>query len=57
MVLENVRGIHRKFKVKPDIAVFAKSIANGYPIGVVIGTDLVMEAAKKLSFHSSWTVQ
>ena len=49
-------GLHRKFKVKPDIAVFAKSIANGYPIGVVIGTDLVMEAAQKTFISSTnWT--
>ena len=40
-------GLHRKFDVKPDIAVFAKSIANGYPLGVVIGNVSVMESAQK----------
>ena len=30
-------GIHLKYKVTPDIAIFGKSIANGYPISAIIG--------------------
>lgn len=49
-------GLHRKFDVKPDIAVFAKSIANGYPLGVVIGNVSVMESAQKTFISSTnWT--
>ena len=53
---ECIGGLHRQFPCKPDIAVFAKSIANGYPIGVVIGAENVMDSAQK-SFISStnWT--
>jgi len=49
-------GIHLKLGVNPDIAAFAKSISNGYPMGAVIGRREVMEAAQR-SFISStyWT--
>ena len=53
---ECIGGLHRQFSIKPDIAVFAKSIANGYPLGVVIGTEQVMEAAQKTFISSTnWT--
>lgn len=49
-------GSHMKFGVMPDIAVFAKSLGNGIPIGAVIGTGAAMEGAN-VSFISStyWT--
>jgi glutamate-1-semialdehyde 2,1-aminomutase len=49
-------GIHLLLDVNPDIAVFAKAMANGYPMAAVIGTEKVMQAAQ-LSFISStnWT--
>jgi len=49
-------GAHLKFGIEPDIAVFAKGISNGYPMGVVIGKKDVMDAAQE-SFISStyWT--
>jgi glutamate-1-semialdehyde 2,1-aminomutase len=42
--------------VEPDLAVLAKAISNGHPMGAVIGRAAVMEAAQK-SFISStyWT--
>jgi glutamate-1-semialdehyde 2,1-aminomutase len=42
--------------VEPDIAVFAKAMANGYAMAAVIGCEDVMEASQK-SFISStnWT--
>jgi len=49
-------GAHLKFGVKPDIAVFAKSLGNGHPIAAVIGTSKAMDGANT-SFISStyWT--
>ncbi len=49
-------GAHLLYGVNPDIAVFAKTISNGFPMGAVIGNELTMEAAQK-SFISSayWT--
>ena len=52
----NFGGIHLKFGVDPDIAIFAKSLGNGHPIGAVIGTRDAMRGAHR-SFISStyWT--
>ena len=51
-----VGGLHILSKVAPDIAVFAKSIANGYPIGVVMGREGVMQAAQNTFISSTnWT--
>lgn len=49
-------GVHLGLGVNPDIAVFAKAISNGYPMGAIIGTNAVMEAAQKSFISStSWT--
>ncbi len=49
-------GAHLKFGLNPDMAVFAKTLGNGHPIGAVIGTAQAMEGAHR-SFISStyWT--
>ena len=49
-------GAHLVLGVVPDIAVFAKSLGNGFPIGAVIGTKAAMAGAHD-SFISStyWT--
>lgn len=49
-------GAHLKFGVNPDIAVFAKALGNGFPIGAIIGNRDTMQAAQS-SFISStfWT--
>ena len=49
-------GAHLRLGVAPDMAVFAKSISNGYPMSAVIGRSRVMDAAQR-SFLSStyWT--
>ena len=52
----NLGGIHLKYNVFPDIAVFGKIIGNGYPISAVLGKKEIMECAQD-SFISStfWT--
>ncbi|OFY51442.1 MAG: aminotransferase class III [Bacteroidetes bacterium GWF2_41_31] len=52
----NLGGAHMVLKLEPDIAVFAKGISNGYPMGVIIGKREFMDAAQD-SFISStyWT--
>ena len=49
-------GLHKKYKVNPDLAVFGKALGNGYAITSIIGRREVMEAAQS-SFISStfWT--
>jgi glutamate-1-semialdehyde aminotransferase len=49
-------GIHRNYRVYPDIAVFAKSMANGYAMAAVLGTEQVMQAAQTTFISSTnWT--
>ena len=49
---ENMGGIHLKFKVNPDIALFGKALGNGYAITAIIGKKKVMKFAQS-SFISS----
>lgn len=52
----NVGGIHLLYRVNPDIAVFAKGMSNGYPMGAIIGRRDVMQAAQKTFISSTyWT--
>lgn len=52
----NVGGVHLLYKVIPDIAVFAKAISNGYPMGAIIGKSDVMSAAQETFISSTyWT--
>ncbi len=51
-----IGGIHLLYAVNPDIAVFAKGISNGYPMGAIIGVADVMQAAQKTFISSTyWT--
>jgi glutamate-1-semialdehyde 2,1-aminomutase len=49
-------GIHLLLGVNPDMAVFAKAMANGYAMSAVIGTEKVMQAAQSTFISSTnWT--
>ena len=39
-------GVHMKYGVTPDIAVFAKAIGNGHPMAAIIGRRRVMDAVQ-----------
>jgi glutamate-1-semialdehyde 2,1-aminomutase len=53
---ETFGGIFQKFKVEPDIAMFGKTIGNGYALTAVVGKREVMEAAQKTFISSTfWT--
>jgi len=47
-----IGGQHLVLNVEPDIAVFAKSISNGYPMAAIIGREEIMQAAQ-ITFISS----
>jgi glutamate-1-semialdehyde 2,1-aminomutase len=53
---ETFGGLHTKYGVEPDIAVYGKALGNGYAITAVVGRTEVMQAAQT-SFISStfWT--
>ncbi len=53
---DNYGGIHLKLKVNPDMAIFGKSIGNGYPISAIIGKKKIMETAQETFISSTmWT--
>ena len=47
-------GIQPVTGVTPDMAVFAKSISNGYPMGAVVGRRDVMEPATRMFISSTY---
>lgn len=53
---ETFGGLHSKYNVKPDMAMYGKALGNGYAITAVVGTKEVMSEAQS-SFISStfWT--
>lgn len=49
-------GLHKMYNVEPDMAMFGKTLGNGYAITAVIGKREVMEAAQKTFISSTfWT--
>ncbi|MGI6784708.1 MAG: aminotransferase class III-fold pyridoxal phosphate-dependent enzyme [Aminivibrio sp.] len=52
----NTGGAHLILGYNPDIAVFSKSLGNGYPIGAIIGKSEVMQSAQNTFISSTcWT--
>lgn len=47
-------GAQEYLGVTPDMAVFAKSISNGYPMGYVVGKREVMEPAAQMFISSTY---
>jgi glutamate-1-semialdehyde aminotransferase len=53
---ETFGGIFKKFGVEPDMAMFGKTLGNGYAITAVVGTKAVMEATQNTFISSTfWT--
>jgi glutamate-1-semialdehyde 2,1-aminomutase len=53
---ESFGGLHKNYEVAPDMAVFGKTLGNGYAINAVIGTEAVMQAAQSTFISSTfWT--
>ena len=53
---ETYGGIFKKFNVIPDMAMFGKTIGNGYALTAVVGKKSVMEAAQSTFISSTfWT--
>jgi len=49
-------GAHELFGLRPDLAIFAKGMSNGFPMSAVIGRAEVMQAAQATFISSSyWT--
>lgn len=53
---ETFGGIYKKYGVEPDMAMFGKTIGNGYALTAVVGRRNIMEAAQKTFISSTfWT--
>ncbi len=51
-----VSGLHAQYEITPDLAVFGKTLGNGYAIAAVIGRASVMDYAKRTFISSTfWT--
>ena len=49
-------GLHKFYKINPDIAIFEKALGNGYAINAIIGREQVMRSAEKTFISSTfWT--
>ncbi len=49
-------GAHLHYGLEPDLAVFAKTISNGHPLGAILGKAQVMQAAQETFLSSAyWT--
>ncbi len=49
----NIGGAQKEFGVTPDLSVFGKALANGYPIGCVVGRRDIMDMLRQKVFLSS----
>jgi len=47
-------GVQGRLGVIPDLAVFAKSLSNGYPMAAVVGRRAVMEPAARMFISSTY---
>ncbi|MCZ2392872.1 MAG: aminotransferase class III-fold pyridoxal phosphate-dependent enzyme [Chitinophagales bacterium] len=53
---ETYGGLYRKYNVNPDIAIFSKTIGNGYALSAVVGKESIMQAAQTTFISSTfWT--
>ncbi len=53
---ETFGGLHKKYNVNPDIAIFGKALGNGYAITSVLGKKKIMKNASKTFISSTfWT--
>jgi len=54
---ETFGGLHLKYNVQPDIAMFGKALGNGYAINAIIGRDEIMQAAQTTFISSTFTTE
>jgi glutamate-1-semialdehyde aminotransferase len=49
-------GAYQQFGFKPDLAVFAKAMSNGYPMAAIVGNEETMQSAQDTFISSTyWT--
>jgi glutamate-1-semialdehyde aminotransferase len=51
---ETFGGLHQKYNINPDIAIFGKALGNGYAITSVVGKKEIMENTKNTFISSTF---
>ena len=51
---ENMGGIHLKYKVNPDMAIFGKALGSGFAINAIIGKRNIMKKAENTFISSTF---
>ena len=51
---QNFGGIHQNYKVEPDMAIFGKTIGNGYALTAVVGKEDIMDEANNTFISSTF---
>ena len=51
---QNLGGIHLKYKINPDLAMFGKAIGSGFAINAIIGKKKIMENAENTFISSTF---
>ena len=51
---ENLGGIHLKYKINPDIAIFGKALGSGFAINSIIGKRKIMKKAEDTFISSTF---
>ena len=51
---ETYGGIHKKYKVNPDLIMFGKTLGNGYAITAIVGKKEIMNFAQKTFISSTF---
>ncbi len=47
-------GLHKKYKIEPDMAIFGKALGNGYAINAIVGKRNIMEAVHSTFISSTF---
>jgi len=51
---ETFGGLHKKYKIEPDMVIFGKALGNGYAIAAIIGKKSVMDYAQNTFISSTF---
>ena len=51
---ETYGGLFKKYDIEPDLAMFGKTLGNGYAITAVVGKKSVMESAQNTFISSTF---
>tara|TARA_Y100000768_G_scaffold387080_1_gene377189 strand:+ start:3390 stop:4706 length:1317 start_codon:yes stop_codon:yes gene_type:complete len=51
---ENMGGIHLKYKINPDMAIFGKALGSGFAINSIIGKKKIMKKAENTFISSTF---